>query len=146
MSPWKTYLSRLIRVLVAGVLLWAAWKKFAIPPGQLTMYDAWVAAYPLLRFALPTTEAVLAVWLATGWHVRVPATIALVMLLTFSMLVAAETTKPIPSPCGCLETPGTIETPDITRHGLLTGLARNVAMIAGLGYLLATGTDERARP
>jgi len=142
-SRWSA--ARIIRIVVAGILLWAAWKKFSVPPGSVTMYDGWVRSFPPIRFALPGLELVLAVWLASGWRVRIPVIAAIVLLSIFSALLAAELSKDNPDPCGCLETPDAIVAPELIRRDLMLGVARNLAMMTGLAYLLASAPRDRAR-
>jgi hypothetical protein len=124
-----------IKILIAGVLVWAAMAKIFAPPGGATLYEHWVTTYPWMRYVVPGVELLLGAWVLRGLWPGLAACCTIALLSGFSGILIAELGKAHPKPCGCFGGGGSIYDPNVIRMGLILGLARNALVIAGMCYL-----------
>jgi uncharacterized membrane protein YphA (DoxX/SURF4 family) len=123
------------RILIAGVLVWAAMAKIFAPPSVATLYEQWVATYAWARYVVPAMELLLGAWVLSGLRPGLAACFTIALLSGFSGILIAELGKDHPKPCGCFGGANSVYDPNIIRMGLIVGLARNVLIIAGMCYL-----------
>jgi hypothetical protein len=133
------------RLLLAGVLLLAAWGKFSegieAPPWR-TIYDRMVASIAWRHYAILAIEALMALWLLAGVKVRWAAAATTVILTGFSAILIAELWRTNPSACGCglrQIYPG-----GDPRTELWIDLVRNAILLLGCGWLWIFGLTNAA--
>jgi uncharacterized membrane protein YphA (DoxX/SURF4 family) len=136
------------RVVLAGVLLAAAWGKARAGVNQTpfpeTIYDRVVQGHAWVHWALLGVEVLLGLWLLLGWRRRAALVVTLVVLLGMSGLLVREIVSPDPMGCGCgLQPVMPGRGPEVVRRELLLSLARNALLMVGAVYLLLA---ERGEP
>lgn len=133
------------RLVLAGVLLLAAWSKLrqgVETPPWFTIYDRMVAGLAWRHYAVIGVEAAMAVWLLAGVKVRWAATGVAILLAGFSSLLIAELWRTNPSTCGCglrQIVPG-----GDPRTELWADLIRNGLLLIGCGWLVVTSAVTHA--
>lgn len=124
------------RVLIAGVLLWAACAKWTqgisyLPPESI--YDRIVGMSLWRHYAILAVESLLALWLLSAIRPRWSALAGGMLLLGFTAILAAEIFRASPALCGCGISqvyPG-----GDPRIDLGMGIARNVLLLIGCAWL-----------
>lgn len=134
------------RLLIGSVLLLAAWGKWwegmHYGPPQ-TIYDRFVAMAPWRHYAMLALEAIVALWLISGWRTRAAAWVTGGMLGAFTLLLAAEIWRRTPALCGC----GIAEIyPEgDPRVALAMGIVRNAILIFGCVWLILMPPHAESR-
>lgn len=117
-------------VVVGAVFVVSSVAKLADPGRwKVQAHDMGVPA--LLARPVPYAEAVLAAWLVVQWERRLAASVAVVVLLTFSVLVIVRLAQGRRPVCACF---GSLSTRPIGASTLLrNGAIAAIAMVAALG-------------
>jgi hypothetical protein len=128
-------MSSVLRLFLAMMLAWAGVSKVLVAQGSTTVYEVWITDYPLLKWAIPGGEILLAVWLLSGRKPRASSLAAILLLSAFTGLLLLETMRVHPRPCGCFGPVPASDEPAAIRIELFKGICRNVVMLAGISYL-----------
>lgn len=132
------------RLLIGGVLLLAAYSKWQegisyFPPESI--YDRIVAMRPWRHHAILATESLMGLWVLSGIRPRWSAAGVSVLLLGFSAMLAVEIFRESPELCGCGISK--VFAGGDPRIDLAMGIARNLLLLAGCGWLWLMSQDER---
>lgn len=127
------------RLVLGGVLIYAAYTKFFIPgmhphpPVRIalalfaTQIDSYQMLPPraadLLAHTLPFLELGLGLLLVIGWQLRVFSTIAAALLLVFFGVVVRSYAKGLQINCGCFGPGETLGVKTLIRDGLFVTIA-----------------------
>ena len=103
--PWLTWLSTVLRVVLAGVWVWAAVSKMGDPAASVRA----VRAYRLLPewlakgvgYGLPFLELGLAVLLLVGLATRAAAAVSAALLVVFLVGIVSAAARDLQIECGC---------------------------------------------
>jgi uncharacterized membrane protein YphA (DoxX/SURF4 family) len=137
----RTNVQRLIRIVIAGVFLLAAWGKFRAGRNEgtpVTIYDGW-SQKAQVRYAIMACEAATGIWLLWGRWSRTSAAVVVVLLSVFSGLIVAEFGRDHPRPCGCFgDAFVAAHDPVAIRVSLQLDLMRNALLITGATWLYRT--------
>jgi len=131
------------RLLIGGVLLWAAYSKWQegisyFPPESI--YDRIVAMTPWRHYAVLATESLMGLWVLSGIRPRWGALGSGVLLIAFSVMLAVEIFRESPALCGCGISK--VYAGGDPRIDLAMGIARNLLLLAGCGWLWLMSHDE----
>jgi len=122
-----------LRLLLAGVFLWAAIGKIVRPSGGGALVDAVAPAGTAQHYGLVGGELLLAWWLMSGLWPRVSAVVAVAALAVFTGAIGSELARPDPRACGCgaveVLPDGAVPDPAAVRRSLRLAVARNVVLI-----------------
>jgi uncharacterized membrane protein YphA (DoxX/SURF4 family) len=126
-------LSLILRLIAAGVFLYAGWQKLKVPQD----FADNIAAYQLLpsqlinltALALPPLELIIGFLLLIGWQRRVAAFAALILMGIFAAALGSAIMRGLTIDCGCFGA----GVP--TKNGLWLALLRDLIMWAGLLYV-----------
>lgn len=133
--PWAW----VVCVLLAGLLLIAAWSKWHPPypldlPQVRTIFDDAFPAGTLRRDAFVAVELATALWLVVGWRRRAALLWTALLMVAFSAVIGYELTRPDPRRCGCLPIDATTMEPIDVRSSLWQSLARNLFALLASGW------------
>jgi hypothetical protein len=141
----RGHLRLLGRAVIALLFLWAAYAKTVMPATGPTLYQHWIAMYPVLRYLVPAGEGMLGIWLLLGLRLRWSALLSILLVSAFSGLLIMELTKDHPLPCGCMGAAAAAYEPKAIYTDLILSLLRNVIMISIACYLyLISGVQVTA--
>lgn len=140
MGPLGPALALACRIVLAGVLAFAAFAKIAdrgALPGRLRAMGVSRPWDTRLAVGLPIVELAVALALVVAPRSSLPATVAVALLAAFTVFVVATVRRAVPCPCfGTVRTARATAGPAaIVRNGLLLGMA-----------VVATGSVDGARP
>src|SRR5271170_3254256 len=100
----KFYVHCALRLVIAGLLAYAAFQKLKQPQDASptrTVLDAWSDGSPAFRYSLVAIEFGIAMWLIAAITPRTTALCAIILFSAFSGALAVEIKRPHPRPCGC---------------------------------------------
>lgn len=136
------------RLVLGGILIYAAYTKFFIPgmdphppiPVALALFAMQIDSYQLLpppavtllAHTLPFVELILGLLLVSGWQLRFSSAVATALLLGFFGVVIRSYAKGLQINCGCFGPGETLGVKTIVRDGLFVALA--IALTAGAFY------------
>lgn len=125
-----------LRVLLAGVFLFAAYSKlkqsylvFAMSIDSYQILPEW-AVLTVARM-LPPLELVLGIGLLIGWKLRYFAWTAFALLLVFFGILVFSYGKGMTIDCGCFGVGEALSPMTLARDGLLLAAAGTLAMLSG---------------
>ena len=135
--PWQRWVSLVVRLALAGILLWAGLAKLVQP---LVALQA-VAAYellpqslvPIVGYGLPLLEVATAVLLLAGLLTRWLAVATGLLMLVFIAGVASAWARGLSIDCGCFGGGGQVD-PSQTQY--LSEILRDLGFIALAGWLV----------
>ncbi len=133
-QPW---LSLAIRLVLAGVALWAGVAKISDPEGSVRA----VRAYDLLPaglaeivgYALPVVEIIVGLLLLAGLLTRYVAVVNGLLMLGFVVGVASAWARGLSIDCGCFGGGGQVAQGEAE---YLTVILRDAALVAGSAFLV----------
>ncbi len=129
-----------VRLLLAGVFLWAAIAKAISGPIANTMYGALVSHGEMFHYAMITGEVGLAAWLITGWRPRASALAVVLLLSVFSGGILVELRSKHPRPCGCMSAAAKEARDQAIQRSLMWSLVRNGLMVIAASWLVLIAT------
>ena len=135
------------RLLIAGVLLIAAYSKWAQGRNYLeaeSIYDRIVAFSPWRHYAILAVEALIGLWVLSSIKVRWSSIAGGILFAGFTAVVTAEMFRANPTDCGCGITQ--IFPDGDPRVDLAFAIGRNVLLLIGCAWLWLMGEDEPAKP
>lgn len=135
-TGWQQWVSLVVRLVLAGVLLWAGGAKLLSP---LTALQA-VAAYellpaslvPIVGYGLPLLEVALALLLLAGILTRPVAIAVGILMLAFIAAVASAWARGLSIDCGCFGGGGQVA-PDQTQY--VPEILRDLGFVALAAWL-----------
>lgn len=135
-----------VRVLIAGIWVWAAIPKLESPAGSAAavrafrMFPEWLVK--TIGYGLPFVGAGLAVLLAAGLATRLAATLSAVVIATFAVGVATAAARGLDILCGFLDVGGTL--PFGQSAPYLSEIVRDDLLLLALGFLFWAGPGRLA--
>jgi hypothetical protein len=124
--------SQLLRItctfVVAGVFVAAGVSKVLSEADDQTMVARFMQSPQAVK-AVGFAEIGLAMWMVSFHLPKLAQTVAIGLLVTFTVLIAVELGRENPRPCGCLEARPGLEDPHAVRRGLYVSIARNGVLI-----------------
>jgi len=133
----KRWVQIVLRFAMATVFSYAAATK---PIQQktahvsATIYAEWSQS-PTVRYAAICTEALLAIWLFSGFKANLAGVFTLAMLSVFTGLIILQLQAELPKPCGCFGAPQGKLSIGTIRASLRFDLLRNLFMMTGAAWL-----------
>src|ERR1700682_4442995 len=134
------------RLVLGGILIYAAYTKFFIPgmtpqpPVRIalalfaTQIDSYQLLPPqsvnLLAHTLPYVELGLGLLLVIGWELRIVSAIATVLLLGFFGVVVRSYAQGLQINCGCFGPGETLGVKTLVRDGLFVAMAITLTIAA----------------
>lgn len=133
-QPW---VSTVVRLVLAGVCLWAGLAKVGDLPASVRAVRAFeivpeVLAKPV-GYGLPVLEIALGVLLLVGLLTRWAAAVVALLMLAFAIGIAAAWARGLSIDCGCFGGGGPTD-PDLTQYPW--EIARDLAIAAGAVLLV----------
>ena len=152
MSSLRNRISRFLavalRLALGVVFLYAAWTKLSQPWALFAMA---IDAYRLLpqwavvaaARALPWVELLLGLWLITGRWLRISASAASLVLLSFFVVLVRAYAKGMQIDCGCFGSGDPISPLTLARDGSLLATSVALTVLAFLKAPRASVDDSR---
>jgi uncharacterized membrane protein YphA (DoxX/SURF4 family) len=135
-----------VRILIAGIWIWAAIPKLESPAGSAAavrafrLFPEWLVM--TIGYGLPFVGAGLAVLLAAGLAIRLAATLSALIIATFAVGVATAAARGLDILCGFLDVGGTL--PFGQSAPYLSEIFRDDALLLALGFLFWAGPGRLA--
>jgi uncharacterized membrane protein YphA (DoxX/SURF4 family) len=144
--PVVAWTATVVRVLIAGIWVWAAIPKLESPAGSAAavrafqLFPEWLVR--TIGYGLPVVGAGLALLLLTGLAVRLAAAVSLVMIATFAVGVASAALRGLDILCGFLDVGGTLPFGQTAPY--LSEIVRDDLLLLALGFLVWAGSGRFA--
>jgi hypothetical protein len=145
-GPLVAWAATVVRVLIAGIWVWAAIPKLESPAGSAAavrafdLFPEWLVT--TIGYGLPFLGAGLAVLLAAGLAIRLAAAVSAVLIATFAVGVATAAARGLDILCGFLDVGGSL--PFGQSAPYLSEIVRDDALLLALGFLVWAGTSRFA--
>ncbi|HST64791.1 MAG TPA: MauE/DoxX family redox-associated membrane protein [Mycobacteriales bacterium] len=144
--PLVAWTATVVRILVAGIWVWAAIPKLESPAGSAAavrafqLFPEWLVT--TIGYGLPFVGAGLAVLLASGLAIRLAAAVSAVLIATFAVGVATAAARDLDILCGFLDVGGTL--PFGQTAPFVPEIVRDDALLLALGFLVWAGSSRFA--
>ena len=145
-TPLVAGAAPVMRVAIAGVWVWAAIPKLESPAGSAAavrafqLFPEWLVT--TIGYGLPFVGAGLALLLLSGLAIRLAAAVSALLIATFAVGVATAAARGLDILCGFLDVGGTLPFGQTAPY--LSEIARDDALLLGLGFLVWAGTSRFA--
>lgn len=140
------WIATALRLLVAGVWVWAAIPKLKDPAGSAAavrafqLFPEWLVR--TIGYGLPFVGAGLALLLAAGLALRLAAAVSAVIIATFAVGVATAAARGLDILCGFLDLGGTLPFGQTAPY--LSEIVRDDALLLALAFLFWAGSSRIA--
>ena len=135
-----------IRVVLAAVFAYAAiakaWPSSASNP-PWTIFAS-LSQSVTIRRSVMCAEAILAIWLVTGFEVKVAGVVTLTILSAFTGLIVLELGHDLPKPCGCMGASNALMDAISIRRSLHMDLIRNLMLMIAASSLYLWSESSKA--
>lgn len=136
-SLWSPWVATVVRLGLAGLLVWAAIPKIANPDAAVVSVRAYqlvpAAAVHLVAWGLPFVELAVAALLLAGVGTRIAALAAGVLLATYTLAIASAWARGLRIDCGCFSAGGYDPNAGGARYA--TEILRDLALLLAAGLL-----------
>ena len=145
-SPLVGWIATALRLLIAGVWVWAAIPKLKDPAGSAAavrafdLFPEWLVK--TIGYGLPFVGAGLAVLLAAGLAIRLAAAVSALIIATFAVGVATAAARGLDILCGFLDLGGTLPFGQTAPY--LSEIVRDDALLLALAFLVWAGSSRLA--
>jgi hypothetical protein len=140
------WIATALRVLVAGIWVWAAIPKLKDPAGSAAavrafqLFPEWLVK--TIGYGLPFVGAGLALLLAAGLALRLAAAASALIIATFAVGVATAAARGLDILCGFLDLGGRLPFGQTAPY--LSEIVRDDALVLALGFLFWAGSSRIA--
>ena len=145
-GPLVAWTATALRLLIAGIWVWAAIPKLRDPAGSVAavrafqLFPEWLVR--TIGYGLPFVGAGLAVLLAAGLAIRLAAAVSALVIATFAVGVATAAARGLDILCGFLDLGGTLPFGQTAPY--LSEIVRDDALLLALAFLVWAGSSRLA--
>ncbi len=128
--------SRVVGVVLGLLLLAAAILKWRNPGYGESFYGTLTKGTPALAWGILMAEALVGLWLLSGFRLSVAGGSAVFLLALFTGAIMFDIFSPHPKPCGCFGAAwAAANNPVLIERGLALGVMRNIVLMALAAFL-----------